>query len=193
MPDSELNDSGHSVTLFAGRRSAGREGAVRPRSLDRFLKDACVPYTTFRHPVAYTAQHEAEVSHVPGRLWAKVVVCFADDEPILAVVPAHYRVDFEELRALAGARTLRLAGEREFAGLYPDCEPGTMPPFGGLYLQRVFMDQTLVSEPEIAFNAGTHSDAIWMHAADLCDLAHPIVGVFGNPLGTRTASGRGAA
>ena len=73
---------------MAGRcpvQEGRQEGTVRARSLDEFLKEARVPYTTFRHPAAFTAQDEAEVSHVPGRSWAKVVVCFADDEPILAL------------------------------------------------------------------------------------------------------------
>src|SRR5687767_9578874 len=83
---------------FFGRPLVGREGAVRPRSLDTFLKQARIPYTTFRHPEAFTAQSEAAVSHVPGRSWAKIVVCLADEEPILAVLPAPLMVDLEPLR-----------------------------------------------------------------------------------------------
>jgi Ala-tRNA(Pro) deacylase len=107
-----------------------------------------------------------------------VVVCFADAHPILAVLPAHVMVDLEKLRALAGATTLRLASEPEFAALYPDCEPGAMPPFGSLYLQRVFFEQSLVGEPDMVFNAGTHTDAIRMHFGDFIDLARPLVGAF---------------
>ena len=70
---------------------------MRPRSLDQFLRNARVPFTTFRHAAAFTAQEEAELSHVPGRSWAKTVICFADDEPIAAVVPAHLAVDLERL------------------------------------------------------------------------------------------------
>lgn len=152
---------------------------MRPRSLDAFLKQARIPYTTFTHPEAFTAQDQAAVSHVPGRSWAKLVVCFADDEPILAVVPAPLMVDLEQLRALAGARVLRLAREPEFRTLYADCEPGAMTPFGNLYLQRVFVDCHLVGETDMVFNAGTHTDAIRMHYGDFADLAHPVVGAFG--------------
>ena len=151
---------------------------MRPRSLDTFLRSARVPFTTFRHPVAFTAQEEAAVSHVPGGSWAKVVVCFADGELILAVVPAHRMVDLEALRLLAGVGQLRLARETEFARAYPDCEPGAMPPFGALYKQRVFVDQSLVGEPEMVFNAGTHTDAIRMHYGDFVDLSHPTVGAI---------------
>jgi Ala-tRNA(Pro) deacylase len=154
---------------------------VRPRSLEKFLRDARVPYTTFTHPEAFTAQDEAARSHVPGRSWAKVVVCVADDELILAVVPAPCLVDLEQLRVLAGARALRLADEHEFNALYPDCEVGAMPPFGfgGRFPQRVFVDGRLVGEPEMVFNAGTHTDAIRMHYRDFADLVHPLVGAIG--------------
>ena len=37
-----------------------------------------------------------------------------------------------------------------------------MPPFGTLYGQPVFVDQTLCADSEIVFNAGTHTDAIRM-------------------------------
>ena len=166
---------------------------MRPRSLDLFLHKARVPFTTFRHPPAFTAQEEAQVSHVPGGSWAKVVVCHADDELILAVLPAHLMVDLEALRRLAGAVHVRLAREPEFARSYPDCEPGAMPPFGALYDQRVFVDQSLVGEPEMVFNAGTHTDAIRMHYGDFVDLSHPVVGVFALPPGRAAAAADVAA
>jgi Ala-tRNA(Pro) deacylase len=157
---------------------------VRPRSLDQFLRQARVPYTTFSHPEAFTAQNEAAVSHVPGRSWAKIVVCIADTEPVLAILPAPFRLDLEQLRVLTGASAIRLASEHEFQALYPDCEPGAMPPFGNLYLQRVFVDQSLVGETDMAFNAGTHTDAIRMHYADFAELARPVVGVIGRLITT---------
>src|SRR5262245_58019586 len=117
---------------------------MRPRSLDEFLAKNRIPYTTFQHAPAFTAMHAAAVSHVKGRSWAKTVVCFADDEVILAVVPAHYTVDLDRLCELAGAKALRLANSGEITALYPDCEEGAMPPFGTLYLQRVFVDESFV-------------------------------------------------
>ena len=155
---------------------------MRLPSLDKALRDARLPYTTFRHPPAFTAQREAAVSHVPGRSWAKIVACFADDELVLAVVPAPYMVELEELRQLSGARSMRLAREHEFAGLDPECEPGAIPPFGTRCSLRVFVDRSLVGEMEMVINAGTHTDAIRMHYGDFAVLTRPIVGTFGHPV-----------
>ena len=78
----------------------------------------------FKHPPAYTALEQAAVSHIRGRCAAKVVICIADDKPLQAVVPAHYRVDLERLRQIAGAATIRLATEGEIEPLYPEFEVG---------------------------------------------------------------------
>jgi Ala-tRNA(Pro) deacylase len=53
-----------------------------------------------------------------------------------------------------------------------------MPPFGPLYGHTVFVDAVLALEPEIVFNAGTHSDAIAMRWNDFVKLVNPIVGSF---------------
>src|SRR6185436_6863010 len=99
------------------------------QSIQEFLRTGNVGYTVFPHPPAFTAQEEAAVTHVPGRNWAKPVICFADGEPIQAVVPADLDVDLLRLAELAEAADLRLADEAELRWLYPDCELGAMPPF----------------------------------------------------------------
>jgi Ala-tRNA(Pro) deacylase len=132
----------------------------------------------FQHAPAFTAQEEAAVTHVPGRNWAKAVVCFADGEPVQAVVPADREVDLERLADLAKAQEMRLADESELRWLYPDCELGAMPPLGPLYRQAVFVDEALTMDDEIVFNAGTHSDAICMRYGDFASIARPIVGRF---------------
>ena len=151
-------------------------------SIGDFLKRERIPYRTLAHPVAYTAQEEAAVAHVPGRQWAKTVVCVADDQSIQVVVPADMIVDLERLRELVGAREVRLGTEDEIATLYPECERGAMPPFGPLYGQQVYVDTSLVDEPEIVFNAGTHADAIGMDYKDFAEIARPVVGALARPL-----------
>jgi len=140
-----------------------------------------VGYTVLPHRPAYSAQAEAAAVHVPGRDWAKVVVCFVDGNPIEAVVPAPMIVNLDRLLEVAGGSVIRLAGEDELARLYPGCEPGAMPPFGPLYGQPVFVDVMLAREPVLAFNAGTHTDAIAMRWSDFAASVRPIVGRFAEP------------
>jgi len=150
-------------------------------SIHEFLREAHAAYTVLPHRPAYTAQEEAAATHVPGRDWAKVVVCFLEGEPIQAVLPAPLTVNLDRLLDLARGSEIRLAQEDELRRLYPGCEPGAMPPFGPLYGQRVFVDAALAAEPEIAFNAGTHTEAIRMRWADFAASVKPIVGRFAEP------------
>jgi len=147
-------------------------------TVQEFLRRGNVAYAVFQHPPAYSAQEEAAVTHVPGRDWAKAVVCFADGEPIQAVIPADREVDLARLAMVARAGELRLAFETELDWLYPDCERGAMPPLGPLYKQRVFVDESLAREEQIVFNGGTHVDAIAMRYENFAALAHPVVGRF---------------
>ena len=162
-------------------------------SIVELLRRERIPYTCFRHVPAYTALEEAAVSHILGRCWAKVVICIADEQPVQAVLPADHIVDLEQLRLLASAGVLRLACEEEIGALYPEYEVGAMPPFGAVYGHRVFVDRCLVGEPEMVFNAGTHTEAICMHYGDFTELAKPVVGAFGRPPAHRYAAAGAAA
>jgi len=146
--------------------------------VQEFLRQSNVGYSVFPHMPAYSAQEEAAVTHISGRDWAKPVVFFADGEPIQAVVPADLVVDIDQLLALTGAERIRLATEEELAELYPDCEPGAMPPLGPLYNQSVFVDIALAAEPQVVFNGGTHGDAVCMRYDDYASIARPVVGSF---------------
>jgi Ala-tRNA(Pro) deacylase len=154
-----------------------RSGSVKeermaiPASILEFLDRNQARYTPISHQVAFTAQEEAAAAHVPGREWAKAVVCIADDHPVLAVLPAPSQV--------VHAHSLRLAHEAEFKQLYTDCEVGAVPPFGPLYQQPVFLDRSLTTDREIAFSAGSHHDAIRMTYREFERLVRPTIAAFG--------------
>ncbi len=159
-------------------------------AIHEFLREAHVPYTVVPHRPAFTAQEEAAAVHVPGRDWAKVVVCFVDGEAVEALIPAPSMVKLDRLLELAGGHAIRVAEEHELRALFPGCEPGAVPPFGRLYGHSVFADVSLAAEPEIAFSAGTHTDAIAMRWADFARTVRPIVGKFAGPPTDRVAAYR---
>jgi Ala-tRNA(Pro) deacylase len=150
--------------------------------VEKLLKDEGVNYEVIKHPTAYTAAEEAAVSHISGYEWAKTVIFFTKkDEPIMAVLAASHHVNSKQLEDLVGSGKLRLAAESEFSGLYPNCEPGAMPPLGNLYGQRVYVDKRLAEDEEIVFNAGNHTEAVRLRYSDFERLAKPVVGSFGEP------------
>lgn len=147
-------------------------------SISQRLRDVLdkggVKYTVVPHAPAFTAQEIAQSLHTPGREIAKVVVIKVGAALGLAVLPAQSRVDLERLSA-ALKDEVTLASEGEFAAAFPDCELGAMPPFGALYGLRTWVDESLTRDKEIAFNAGTHSEAIRMSFEDYRRLAAPVL------------------
>jgi len=154
-------------------------------SILEFLRQADVGYTAFPHPRAYTAKQEAAAAAVPQHNWAKVVTCFADGEPLQAVVPADCDVDIERLARVIGVPHIRMATEDELNWLYPDCETGAMPPFGPLYRQLVYVDEYLTHDDAIAFNGGTFANGLAMRFADFAKVTRPVIGRFARPSGNR--------
>lgn len=87
----------------------------------------------------------------------------------------------DRLRRLLNEPLLTLAPEREFEPLFPDCETGTMPPFGGLYNLPVYVDRAFASIPDIVFEAGSHHEVVRIRLSDYTRLAGPIFGHFSFP------------
>ena len=143
--------------------------------LKRFLDENQVRYVSIRHSPAFTAQETAASAHIPGRELAKTVMVKIDGTMAMAVLAASNRLDLELLRRAAGARSVKLASEKEFSSAFPDCEPGAMPPFGNLYGLRVYVDETLAEDRQIAFNAGSHAELIQMDYQRFEQLAEPVV------------------
>lgn len=145
------------------------------RQISEYLNQHNVEYRCYNHPPAVTALEIAESTHVPGHLLAKPVIIKADDQFVMAIVPANEHVDLELLRQVMGADQIRMAKESEFNRLFPLCEVGGMPALGRLYGLPVYLDQSLINEDWIAFNAGTHTEVLKMDMENFKRLEHPTV------------------
>jgi Ala-tRNA(Pro) deacylase len=147
--------------------------------LEEFLAAHLVKYVRLEHPEAFTAPEEAAAAHVPGHQWAKVVVIKKDDGYVLVVLPACCRIDLTRLQGLVGEGGLRPANVEEILHACAGFEPGAIPPFGRLFGMRVFVDPTLLDQPELVIPAGDHRTAARMPTSEFVRLAEPRIGVFG--------------
>lgn len=148
------------------------------RRLKEYLDTEKIPYQVLTHQEAYTAPEIAEALHVPGKELAKVVIVKAGERFVMTVLPANWKVDVKRLKEVFGTGHVRLATEEEFQGLFPDCQVGTMPPFGNLYGLDVYVDRSLTEDEEIVFKAGTHVDAVKLRYQDFARLVNPTVAEF---------------
>jgi Ala-tRNA(Pro) deacylase len=152
-----------------------KEMVMPAQQLREFLNEQGVKYATIIHSPAFTAQEIAASAHVPGIELAKTVIVEMDGKMAMAVLPASYRVNLDELKEAAGASAVKLACEKEFADLFPGCEIGAMPPFGNLYNMDVYVAPALAEDEYIAFNAGSHTELIRLEYADFERLVKPKV------------------
>ncbi len=143
--------------------------------LKDFLDRNEIKYELIHHPTTYTAQLTAASSHVTADELAKTVMVNRNGNLAMAVLPASHRVDITALHTASGASSLRLASELEFKQQFPDCDAGAMPPFGNLYGMEVFVDERLVKQSRIAFNAGSHDEVMRLAYEDFDRLVTPKV------------------
>ena len=143
------------------------------KKLKDFLDSNSIKYVSISHSTAYTAQEVAASSHIPGKELAKTVMVKIDGNMSMAVLPSPFNVDFERLKEALGSGNVELAGEDEFKGMFPECDPGAMPPFGNLYSMDVYVAEKLSDNEMIAFNAGTHTEVIRLSYSDFERLVQP--------------------
>jgi Ala-tRNA(Pro) deacylase len=96
----------------------------------------------------------------------------------MAVIPSHKQLDLGRFAMVVGVDDVTLATETEMGGLFPDCDSGAMPPFGGLYGLSVYVDESLARGPVIFFQAGSHRHVIEMRYQDFISLVRPTVDRF---------------
>ena len=145
------------------------------KKLKEFLDQQHIKYTTIQHSRAFTAQETAEMAHISGKELAKTVMVKLDGKMAMAVLPADEQVDLDLLKGNAHVSKAALASEAEFTDLFPQCETGAMPPFGNLYDQDVYVEESLAADETIAFNAGSHAELIQLRYSDYARLVKPNV------------------
>jgi Ala-tRNA(Pro) deacylase len=151
-------------------------------TVQTFLDEMGINYRASRHSAAYTAQDLASIEHVPGRQVIKPVVVRADGQFIMCALPASYRIDLDALRVQLEAYNVTLVDEQTLLKLFPNCEVGAEPPIGRLFDMPTIMDESLVADARVTFQAGTHKDAVTMTLMDYRRAAQPEMGYFGKHL-----------
>jgi Ala-tRNA(Pro) deacylase len=148
------------------------------KKLKEYLDNMNVKFVTINHPLSYTSQQTASVTHIHGKELAKTVIVKIDGKMAMVVLPASFKADLELVKNAAGANEVYMATEAEFQSMFPDCEAGAMPPFGNLYGMDVYTEEKLAEDEEIAFNAGSHMELIKLAYKDFARLVKPKMGRY---------------
>lgn len=132
-------------------------------TLQDYLERNQASYDLIPHPHTGSSMETAEEAHVPGKRLAKAVIIKDGDRYLMVVVPAVDHVDMDQLCRHFGHEVV-LASEAELNGLFPDCEPGAVPPTGAAWGMETYLDECLIEEPEVYFEAGDHVEVVRVSA-----------------------------
>jgi Ala-tRNA(Pro) deacylase len=145
-------------------------------NIPSFLEEQHCSYAVMDHPTTFTAQDMAQALHMSGREVAKtVLLCANGDDFVVAVLPAHKRVDLQRVSELLGGCDVKLATEADIAAHCPDCELGALPPFGSRYGMQTIVDEDLAHDEAIVFEGNSHHESIQMRFDAFQKLEQPLV------------------
>jgi len=138
-------------------------------SLQAFFESHPLDYSVVSHDYTESSQRTAAAAHQTGYKLAKSVLLKDDESYLLAVLPACHRLHLGQLHH-ALDRNLGLATETEVSALFGDCALGAIPPAGVLYDLDTIVDEALLEQDDIYFEAGDHEQLVHMKRADFSKL-----------------------
>jgi Ala-tRNA(Pro) deacylase len=145
--------------------------------LNGFLQDKGVEFSVLQHTPVFTSDEAAAVRGTSLASGAKALVCKADDQFVLIVLPANRRLASKLVRKESGVKSLRFATREEVQQL-TGLAPGSIPPFGTLFNLPTWCDRRLSDQSQINFNAGDHAISISMSYEDFLRAESPRTGSY---------------
>jgi prolyl-tRNA editing enzyme YbaK/EbsC (Cys-tRNA(Pro) deacylase) len=142
------------------------------------LNEAGAVYREVKHPPTLTSEESARERGEDLKIGGKALLIKVNDTLKLFVLSAARQLDSNAVKQRFGAKKTRFATAdelRELTGL----APGSVPPFGQPVLPfELYVDQSILENEKIAFNAGSLTDSIVMLVQDYKRIAKPEVFPF---------------
>lgn len=145
--------------------------------IESWLRERQIDFDVLRHEPVYTSAEAAEVRGAPLASGAKALVCKADGQFMMFVLPADRKLASKQIRGERKWKSLRFANREELVEL-TGLEPGSVPPFGSLFDLPTLCDRRLGEQQRINFNAGDHTISLSMTFEDYVTAEQPELGLF---------------
>ncbi len=151
------------------------------QSIREMLDERDIEYREVHHEPTFTSEQSAAARGESIRIGGKALLLKVGDEFKLFVLSAVLKLDSKAVRKHLGVRTSRFANKEELAEL-TGLVPGSVPPFGEPILPfKLYVDESIVRNERIAFNAGSLTDSIILSTEDYVALAQPEIFCFASP------------
>lgn len=146
----------------------------------KILNSGQVQYKLINHEATVTCEDAARVRNTLPSQGAKAIIMYADNEPILLVLPCSRKIDFGLFKKSVNIKDLRMATPDEIFRL-TGLQIGSIPPAGSVLNLKTYLDQELTLVDEICFNAGAVDVSIMIKIDDYIELEKPQILSFSIP------------
>jgi prolyl-tRNA editing enzyme YbaK/EbsC (Cys-tRNA(Pro) deacylase) len=145
-----------------------------------WLTSADITFREVRHEPTRTSEDSARARGEDLRVGGKAIVLKVDKTFRVFVLSAACKLDSAAIKKHFNARKLRFATADELDGT-TGLPPGAVPPFGHPILPfDLFVDESVLQNEVIAFNAGSLTTSIIMLTGDYLAIANPTIFAFSN-------------
>lgn len=155
------------------------------KKITNLLNEHHITYKTFEHEAVRTSEEAAairpEYTLAQGakalivRIKRKGVPVAEERQFVQIVVPGDAKFDVKKARQVLEAKDIRFATPTEVSELTDGVQPGGVPPFGILFGLPVYVEETLLKNNDIIFNAGDRRFSIAMKSSDYIAVVKPEV------------------
>jgi Ala-tRNA(Pro) deacylase len=141
------------------------------------LDTAGIAYKTFEHEPVRTSEEAARMrpEYVLHQGAKALIVKTKPRGFVMIVVPGDCRFNESKVKLSLGIKEIRFATEAEVGQITGGIQIGGVPPFGNLFNLPVYVDQQVLANEEIIFNAGDRAFSIALKSSDWQKVVNPIV------------------
>jgi Ala-tRNA(Pro) deacylase len=144
-------------------------------AIKRYLDENNIAYRAAHHEPTYTSEEAARARGEDMKIGGKALVMKIGEDFRLFVLSGALKLNSSAIKEHFQEKRTRFATAEELKAL-TGCVPGCVPPFGEPILPLpLYVDNSILANQKIAFNAGSLTDSIIMDVIDYVRIAKPIV------------------
>lgn len=151
------------------------------QKIKALLESRHIKYDYFEHEPVRTSEEASKIR--PGftlkqgakALVVKLYLRGGKQEFVMLVVPGDTRFDGKKVKKLFDAKDVRFATEDEVGQITGGVLVGGVPPFGSLFELITYMDNQVLQNDKIIFNAGDRKVSIGLMLGDYVSVENPAI------------------
>ncbi len=145
------------------------------QSIKDHLDGRGITYRCLHHQPTSTSQESADARGEDVRIGGKALLIKAGGRFCLFVLSAALKIDSAAIKTRLAVKKMRFATAEELQA-QTGLVPGAVPPFAKPFFDfDLYVDESILRNDKIAFNAGSRTDSIVMSVSDYMAVTQPTV------------------